>query len=44
MADIWLSGTWASDEKLIEFMLAKFDMQIDEDYFSFYNPKVTTSK
>ena len=44
MADIWLSGAWASDEKLIEFMLAKFDMQIDEDYFSFYNPKVTTSK
>ncbi len=44
MADIWLSNAWVSDEKLIEFMLAKFDMQIDEDYFSFYNPKTTSAQ
>ena len=43
MADIWLSTAWASDEKLSEFMFAKFGMQIDEDYFSFYNPKITSA-
>lgn len=41
LADIWRSESWVSDKRLNEFMLERFDMQLDEDYFSFYKPNVS---
>ena len=43
MADIWLSTSWVTDKKLDKFMFENFGMKIDEDYLSFYAPKVIST-